>query len=133
MADPAREYGEGREPIQAVPEPTVVFMINRSLPRGEWTEDDVYRATRCGWVIPQHAMDRAVYAFGVSRGVVRGAFRIDRWVPADGERRWCFDGRPALEVDVIGKSMARFKPRRGDMNPVRLFMDGIPAAREDRR
>lgn len=44
MADASREYGEGRDPIPAVHEPTVIFMINNSLPRDSWTDLDVYRA-----------------------------------------------------------------------------------------
>lgn len=129
MTSISREYGEGRDPIPAVDAPTVVFMINNSLPRESGTDLDVYRATQRSWVIGNDARERAVYALGVSHGVVRGAYRIERW-RADGNR-WCFDGRPAPELDVVGKSVARFKGRRGDANPVRLFLNGIPAPTPD--
>ncbi|MFL5760875.1 MAG: hypothetical protein ACJ789_14220 [Thermomicrobiales bacterium] len=126
MTDSLRDYGEGREPIPAVNEPTVIFMINKSLRKDSWTDEDVYHATRCAWVIRENARDRAVYALDASHGVVRGAYRIDRWLPA-GEKRWCFDGRPAPEIDVVGKSTARIKSRRGNSSPVRFFRDGIAA------
>jgi hypothetical protein len=66
----------------------------------------------------------------VAHGVVRGAFRIDRWIP-EGERRWCFEGRPAPELDAVGKSFARFKAPQGQANPVRLFLNGIQAPGRD--
>jgi len=125
MADAERGYGEGRAPIPAIDEPTVMFMINRSLPE-QWDAIDVYRATQCGWVIGEHARNRTVYALGVSHGVVRGAFRIDGWRHVGGTR-WCFDGHTARELNlVIGTSIERIKARQGASSPVRLFLDGIP-------
>jgi hypothetical protein len=126
MADASREYGEGHDPIPGIDEPTVIFMINRSLPWDSWTDLDVYRATQCSWKISAHARERAVYALGVSHGVVRGAYRIDGWRSAEGDR-WCFDGRPAPELDAVGTSIARIKAGQGASNPVRLFLNGIPA------
>ncbi|MBA2278018.1 MAG: hypothetical protein H0W06_09680 [Chloroflexia bacterium] len=126
MSDRSREYGEGGAPIPAIDEPTVIFMINKSLRHDSSTAEDVYQATRCSWIIGNEARERAFYALGVSNGVVRGAYRIERWRPADGNR-WCFDGRSAAELDVIGKSVGRIKGRKGASNPVRIFLDGIPA------
>ena len=126
MADASREYGEGRDPIPGIAEPTVIFMINRSLPWESWTDLNVYRATQCSWKIGAHARERAVYALGVSHGVVRGAYRVDGWRAAEGDR-WCFDGRSAPELQVVGTSIARIKAPQGQANPVRLFLDGIPA------
>ncbi len=126
MSDRSREYGEGGATIPAIDGPTVIFMINKSLRHDSPTAEDVYQATRCSWVIGSEARERAFYALGVSNGVVRGAYRIERWRPADG-KRWCFDGHSAAELDVIGKSVARIKARQGNASPVRLFLDGIPA------
>lgn len=131
MSKTSWEYGEGRDPIPAIDEPTVIFMINKSLRHESWTAQEVYEGTRRAWVIGNEARDRAVYALGVSHGVVRGAYRIERWHTAGGNR-WFFEGRPASELDVVGKSVARIKARRGASNPVRLFLNGIPApARDD--
>ncbi len=130
MSDRSREYGEGREPIPAVDEPTVLFMINRSLRQESPTDGDIYQATRCSWKIGSQARERAVYALGVSHGVVRGAYRIDRWYAAP-EGRWCFEGRTATELNVVGTSVARIKPRKGASSPVRLFLQGIPAPSTD--
>jgi hypothetical protein len=128
MADVSREYGEGRDPIPAIDEPTIIFMLND--PRiDSWTDLDVYRRTQCSWKIGAHARKRAVYALGVSHGVVRGAYRIDEWRPAG--IRWCFNGRSAPELDVVGTSIARIKAPQGNANPVRLFLDGIPAPKTD--
>ena len=130
MSGASRAYGEGRDPLPAIAEPTIVFMINKSLPPGSWTDEDVYRATRYSWKIGNDARERAVYALGVSHGVVQGAYRVESWHQADGNR-WCFEGRPAPELDVVGKSIARIKARHGSSNPVRLFLDGIPEAPRD--
>ena len=68
-------------------------------------------------------------AGGIASGGVRSAYRIERW-RAEGNR-WCFDGRPAPDLDVVGTSAARIKPRQGASNPVRLFLNGIPAPTPD--
>lgn len=36
-----------------------------------------------------------------NHGAVRGAYRIDRWY-SDGPSRWCFEGTPVSELDVVG-------------------------------
>lgn len=127
MTGASHEYGEGREPIPRIDQPTVIFIINNSLPKDLWTEQQVYEATRQSWVIGERAREKAFYALGVSHGVVRGAYRIDRWTHA-GERRWVFEGVPASELEVVGTSIARIKPPQGDRRGVRLFLDGIPAS-----
>jgi hypothetical protein len=128
----SRDYGEGRDTIPAIDEPTVIFIFDRSLPKDSWTNQDIYDRTRCSWKIGAFARERAVYALGASHGVVRSAYRIDRWTEEDG-RRWCFEGRPAPEIGVVGTSIARLKARQGAANPVRLFLDGIPAATPNER
>jgi hypothetical protein len=131
MSDASREYGEGQASIPAIDEPTVIFMINNTLPKESWSVEDVYGATRCCWKIGAAARERTVIALGVSHGVVRGAYQIDRWTDASkeaGQGRWCFDGRPATDINVVGTSIARIKAPRGQANPVRAFLDGIPPA-----
>lgn len=119
-------YGEGKEPMPAVNEPTLIFMINKSLQGDTWSDQQVYEATRRSWVVGDDARERAVYALGVKHGVVRGAYRIERW-HHDGSNRWHFDGVSATELDVVGRSAARLKPRQGDMTPVRRYLNGISA------
>lgn len=126
----SKAYGEGKSPIPVIDQPTVIFMINKSLPKDSWTEDQVYHATKCGWVIGPRPREQAVYALGVSNGVVRGAYRIDRWENVGGNR-WCFEGVPANDLNVINTSIARIKAPQGQSNPVRLFLTGIPAANEE--
>lgn len=134
MASHSGGYGEGNPPIPAIDEATVVFMINRSLLggpwTGTWTEQQVYEATRCSWVVGADVRERAVYALGVRHGVVRGAYRIERWYPAR-PGRWCFEGVPALELAVIGTSFERLKGPQGASNPVRKFLSGIPGCRRE--
>jgi hypothetical protein len=127
MPEDVRQYGEGRDPIPSIDEPTIVFIINRSLPSKSWTNEDVYRSTRCCWVIKNEEIrNQAVYALGVSHGVVRGAYRIERWHHEGGDR-WSFDGHPVTELDVVDRSFARLKGRQGDARAVRPFLNGISA------
>ena len=113
------------DPIPSISQPTIIFVINRSLTNVSASDDEVYRATRCCWVIGHEARDRAVYALGVAHGIVRGAYRIDNWRATEGGR-WQFDGQPAHELNVIGTSTERIKAAPGAANPVRLFLNGIP-------
>ena len=132
MADMSKAYGEGKAPIPAIEQPTVIFMINKSLAGHPWTDVNIYRATQCAWVIGGDARERAIYALGVSNGVVRGAYRIEGWRNVR-ENRWCFDGRSAPELDdMVGTSIERIKARQGASSPVRLFLTGIPAPGTER-
>lgn len=125
MSETPWSYGEGCEPIPAISAPTVMFMINQCLAGDKWDDKDVYRCTRCGWHIGERARYEAVYALGVSHGVVRGAYRIREWT-TDGSPRWCFNGTPAPWLKVIGTSIDRLKRPKGAANPVRLYLDGVP-------
>src|SRR4051794_12372779 len=113
----------------SISEPTVMFVINRSMDNQAWTEVNIYRATQCSWVISEHARDQAKYALGVERGTVRGAFVIEGWRNVGGNR-WCFDGRSAVELDVVGTRLDHLKPKKGDRRAVRLYLDGVPGATE---
>jgi len=102
VPDISQVYGEGKPPMPAVDQPTVIFIINDSLKIGD---DVVYLATRGSWVIGEETREQAVYALGVKHGVVRGAYRIDRWHLVS-PKRWTFEGVAAPELDVVGKSAA---------------------------
>ncbi len=118
------EYGEGLPNIPEVPEPTILFIVNKTLTDPNASDELVYRATNCCWVIGERTRNEAVYALGVKHGVVRGAYRIDRWIHS-GERRWKFEGVPAPELNVVGTSVARIKPKRGNSSPFRFYRGGI--------
>jgi hypothetical protein len=123
-------YGEDRDPIPAIPEPTVIFIINPGKYAFPEHPDpiDVYNRTRRAWVIGPEARDRAVYALGVRNGVVLGAYRIEWWQPAPpAPNRWEFQGHTATELaHVVGTSIERIKHPQGASNPVRLYLNGIP-------
>lgn len=73
--------------------------------------------------------NRAVYALGVARGLVRGVYRIESWFPSpqEGEEgKWGFTGSPAHEMShVLGTSVRRFN-LDGAQNPYRKFLSGVP-------
>ncbi|MBA2470520.1 MAG: hypothetical protein H0V37_14035 [Chloroflexia bacterium] len=120
-------YGEGKEPLSAISEPTVIFVINNSWKITD-TEEAIYNATHAAWKISESVRERAVYALGVANGVVRGAYRIDDWFEDPNQTgRWIFRGVPAVELDAVDKSVARLKPPQGQQTAVRPYMDGIPA------
>lgn len=117
------------QPIPAIAEPTVIFVINRAWSPGSDAEA-TYEATRKYWRVGDDTRQRAIYALGVAGGVVRGAYRIHEWHQGEEEGRWGFDGVPADELDVVGTSVERLAPPRGAANPVRRYLDGIPQAPE---
>lgn len=117
------------EPIPAIPEPTVIFVINRVWSPGA-DEAATYDATRGYWRVGAETRDRAVYALGVAGGIVRGAFRIGEWHPGSQEGRWGFKGVAAPELAVVGTSVERLAPPKGAANPVRRYLDGIPPSEE---
>jgi hypothetical protein len=123
-------YGEDRDPIPAIPEPTVIFIINPGKYAFPEHPDpiDVYNRTRRAWVIGPDARERAVYALGVRNGVVLGAYRIEWWKKDNPDsNRWEFQGHTAAELaHVVGTSIERIKARQGNASPVRYFLHGIP-------
>jgi hypothetical protein len=110
---------------------TVAALLIR--PSRQWSRDlsmnELYEATRKWWVLgPKRA--RAKYALAVANGIVRGAWRIDEWVPRgpgdDGAEadtvtrtRWGFIGSEAPELNsYLGKSV-RHIWKKGAQSPVR--------------
>lgn len=113
------------DPLPALDEPTVIFVINRAWSPGDG-EDETYAATRGYWKVGAQTRDRAVFALGVAGGIVRGAYRIVSWHRGPAPGRWGFEGTPATELDAVGKSVAHLALPRGAANPVRLHLNGTP-------
>ncbi|MGZ0712310.1 PD-(D/E)XK nuclease family protein (plasmid) [Coraliomargarita sp. W4R53] len=120
---------QAHDPVPAVAEPVVIFVINRAWSPAADAEA-TYDATRKYWRVGADTRERAVYALGVAGGIVRGAYRIQCWHPGEEEGRWCFEGSPAPELGAVGRSVARLAPPKGAANPVRRYLDGIPPRRE---
>lgn len=74
------------EPIPAVQEATVIFVINKAWSPGSDTQA-TYDATRKYWKVGARTRDRAAYALGVSGGIVRGAYRIQEWHQSEDKSR----------------------------------------------
>lgn len=115
------------EPIPSIQEATVIFVINKAWSPGSDTQA-TYDATRGYWKVGARTRDRATYALGVAGGIVRGAYRIHEWHQSEDKSRWGFTGVPAPELHAVGTSVERLAPPRGAANPVRLYLDGIPAS-----
>lgn len=105
----------------------MIFVINKAWSPGSDTQA-TYDATRKYWKVGARTRDRATYALGVSGGVARGAYRIQEWHQSEDRSRWGFVGVPAPELHAVGTSVERLAPPRGAANPVRLYLDGIPAS-----
>lgn len=120
-------YGENRAPIPAIEQPSLVFIITKSLGTRGAGEKGIYDATRYGWRVGAKTRETAVFALGAANGVIHGAYRIDDWKPREGEPgRWEFVGVPARELDhVVGTSISRL--RRAQGSGFMLFLNGIPA------
>lgn len=106
-----------------LPPGSVVFIINRAWKRGDGP-GAVYEATRGHWKIGASSRARAVQAFGVARGVIRGVYTIDDWYPVP-EGRWGFEGTPAKLLQAYVGTHMRDVLRDsgpGSQNPVRLFL-----------
>lgn len=100
------------EPLPAIDEPTVIFVINR-LWSPDSDDESVYAATRGDWKVGASTRERGRIALGIAGNVVRGAYRIDGWQPGRASGRWRFDGTPAPELDAIGKTVVHLAARAG--------------------
>ncbi len=115
--------------------PVLLFRIGRTF-KPDMTKKEVYEMTRGVWVVGQKRRQKALYAFGVSGGIVRGVFQVEKWHKAGGTEyrfrknitpnpnRWEFSGCEAPEkiVDLyIHKSVRKYF-KKGMQNPV-VFID----------
>ena len=117
---------EDTEPFD-VRAPLILLSLGRSHQRGV----NPYEAARFAWKIDRARAGRYGLVLAHSRGIVVGAFRPERWLPATRENfpgrdthpgRWGFVGEPAepeTEDYYVGRRVPdRFRPR-GAANPVR--------------
>ncbi|MBN8595338.1 MAG: hypothetical protein J0M33_26530 [Anaerolineae bacterium] len=106
-------------------EPGILVIINRRFRQG-MNDSELYEATLGNWVIGSRR-EQAKYVFAVSNQIVRAVYEIERWYSADQRvppqsdtlNRWCFEGKPALELKhYVGGSIARYLSK-GSQNPIR--------------
>ncbi len=97
-----------------------------------WNVLDTYDATRVAWKVDRSRVGRYKLVLGHARGIVRGAYRPDKWLPAttdnfplmdhDMEGRWGFNGKAAEETvwnRYVGKRVPDEYRRKGAANPIR--------------
>jgi hypothetical protein len=113
-------------------EPTLLFSINRSW-RRDLTEKEIYLYTRGHWIVGNDARAKAIYAFGVAHGIIRGVYKIESWFPSKrrGEKnKWGFNGDHAIEMEhFLGTSVRRLKGP-GNQNPYGKYLSGIPGPKK---
>lgn len=124
-------------PFEGADDPLVMFVIAKNfIP--DSTDDELYEMTRGNWVIGANSRAAARFALGIAGGIVRSAFQIGSWDDSSGryapetakglKNRSYFTGRRTPETDTwIGSSVRHLAPPKGAANPVRLFLDGVPA------
>jgi hypothetical protein len=122
--------------LPEIAEATLMLVINQFYVAGS-SQGEVYEATRGHWRVGPETRRAAQLVLGVADGVVRGAFRPTTWFasPISGqEGRWGFEGVIAPEFDhIVGTSIARLPVLKGASNPVRLYLEGVPAIGEEGR
>lgn len=105
-----------------ITEPVLLIRIRR-LYRDDFTDDELYDATRSSWKIGTRR-NLAKYAFAVYKGEVKEVYEIDEWHPSGTtpcrpgvyatprhEGRWEFTGKPAqqsVRSKYVGKSVAAY-------------------------
>lgn len=111
------------EPV-SIEVPCLLITVNRLFARNV---DDarLYEITRGDWVVGNRR-EKARFALGVFRGLVRAAYRIERWesVTATGpgqrkSRRWRFSGSIANDLHhLIGGDVTAYLGK-ASQNPIR--------------
>ena len=117
---------EDADPFDVL-EPLMLVSVGQSYRSGV----EAYEAARFAWIIDRDRVDRYGLVLAHCRGVVVGAFRPERWLPASSENfpgrethpgRWGFAGEPA-EPATAGHYLGRRVPDRfrppGAANPIR--------------
>ena len=112
-------------PEVTIHEQVILITVNRLYRRG-MTEEELYAITRGNWVLRESRLPQIKYAFCVYDGIVRQAYRVLSWHPAQARRaeqkhqdRWRFDGEIAVEMQhYVGGSVAKYITV-GAQNPIR--------------
>jgi uncharacterized protein len=110
-------------PAPPITEPCVLLKIPQ-IWSPTMTDAEVYEATRGWWALSVRLGTRAKYAFTVSKGVIRAAYRIERWrerVPGDRDysekdlgKRLGLIGEPAPELSsLLNHSITHLKMSSG--------------------
>ena len=97
-----------------------------------WNVLDTYNATRAVWRLDPNRVKRYRLVLGHARGIVRGAYRPDKWLPATTDNfpllehnvdgRWGFEGHDAEThtwTRYVGKSVPGRYRRKSAANPIR--------------
>lgn len=125
---------DARPDLPGIDEPSLVLVINQAYVAGS-SPLEVFEATSGHWRVGPGTRAETSLVFGVAEGTVRGVFRPSRWFPspiAGQEGRWGFEGKEAAEfAHLVGSSIDRLPVKRGASNPVRRYMNGIPAIGEE--
>lgn len=113
-------------------EPLILISIGQSYVD---ERRDIYEAVRCAWRINVKRANKVSLVLANHRGVVCGAFRATKWLPAtkanfpwldnDIPRRWGFEGHPAeqeTEDLYLGKRVPDKYRAKGARNPVRFIV-----------
>ena len=114
-----------KESVQTVIDvPVMLIRINQTY-RDGISAEELFEITRGIWKVGPKR-EQAQYAFAIFKGIIKEAYRIDRWLPwgtleyrhrPDANKlngrtdRWEFDGTLAEEVirsRFIGKSCAQY-------------------------
>jgi hypothetical protein len=128
VAEYAAEPFEAREPL-------ILISIARSY---EQEGKSVYDAVRGVWKVKKDRAESFKLVLAHCQGVVKGAFRPERWLPAtkdnfpwlptDIPKRFGFEGRPAereIESLYVKKRVPDQFRRKGAANPVRFVVETI--------
>jgi serine/threonine protein kinase len=91
------------EDFARVEEPVVAININRQYPRARNAEE-LYHVTRSMWRLNPERASRAGYAFAVYQGVIKEAYKVERWVPATEATRRFWRERENLQGEDFGET-----------------------------
>ena len=111
-------------PIARFKHDLVLISINRAA-----LERPIYEAVRYSWKIDPERAAKADYVLAVYHGLIIGAFKADKWLPATAENgmppregRWGFVGREApkhiQKLYLNHRRPDEFSPK-GAANPIR--------------
>ena len=111
------------EPV-TLTEPCILVIVNRLFERN-MSPERIYEATRGEWVIGARR-SKAQYALAVFRGIVRAAYRIEKWEPATALKpdqkqrsRWRFTGTDATNLHhLVGRDVTKYLGK-ASQNPIR--------------